>query len=125
VGAGCAHEKAMHPRPTSAGQVPPSPESLTRQWLTEAVCESVDAAVTSFDVEPISMGSTCRSRLSLSYQGDAAAVSPLPATVFVKSTARIGPSAPIVARTDETARENPARTGQAVVDLENFRTLDR
>ena len=87
VGRSYAYDWAVRPRPTSADEVPPGPESLTTRWLTEALCKDVDAVVASFAVEPISTGSTCRSRLSLHYDGDAAAVTRLPATLFAKSTA--------------------------------------
>jgi hypothetical protein len=86
-GRGYVYDRAKRPCPTSPDQVPPAPERLTTQWLTKALCNGLNAVVTSFDVEPISTGSTCRSRLSLRYDGDADAVATLPATAFVKSTA--------------------------------------
>lgn len=141
VGRSYAYDRAMRPRPTSAGEVPPGPENLTTQWLTEALCKDADAAVTSFAVEAISTGSTCRSRLSLRYEGDAAAVDQLPATLFVKSTAtfltrlqvgatggmsgevrfykRIAPTTPIVAPTGYYGICD-RRSGRSILLLEDL-----
>lgn len=87
VGRGYVYDRAMRPSPTSIDEVPPAPESLTTQWLTAALCKDTQASVASFEVTPISTGSTCRSRISVSYAGADDVIARLPSTVFAKSTA--------------------------------------
>ena len=44
-------EKVTNPRPTSLREVPPSPEHLTNEWLTLALCDGTPgAAVTGFEL---------------------------------------------------------------------------
>jgi hypothetical protein len=76
-------DSLFRPSPTTLDQVPPSAARLTDAWLTAALCPAGDVRVTGHRVEPISSGSTERSRLFLRYSDPTAG---LPSSMFVKST---------------------------------------
>jgi Phosphotransferase enzyme family len=75
-----------HDRPvTDLDQVPTSYRSITREWLTKAICRKVPGAeVHSFDLGERDDGSSNRRRISLVYN-DAGREAKLPPTVFCKA----------------------------------------
>lgn len=73
-----AKERVAPPRPTSLRQVPPSPEHLTEEWLTLALCDGVaGACVTGYELGPRNDGTSARRPLRVTYneQGRAAGLS--------------------------------------------------
>jgi hypothetical protein len=71
---------------TALRDVPPFSWAVSPEWATAAICAGRDARVVAVRHEPVSAGTTDRSRLHLEYTGDPAVVAELPASVFVKST---------------------------------------
>jgi Ser/Thr protein kinase RdoA (MazF antagonist) len=79
-------ERVTRPRPTTLREVPPGPESLTREWLTLALCDGVPGAeVTSFRFGDRHSGATARCHLTVEYNAAGRAVG-LPEHLFTKST---------------------------------------
>lgn len=75
-----------HDRPvTELDQVPTSYRSITREWLTQAICREVPGAeVRSFDLGERDDGSSNRRRITLRYN-EAGSRAKLPASVFCKA----------------------------------------
>jgi len=68
VGYHVAKEKLTQPRPTTLREVPPSPEALTTEWLTLALCDGTrGAAVTGFELGARNDGTSARRTLQVSY----------------------------------------------------------
>jgi hypothetical protein len=85
VGAQLAWERARNVRPTTLGDVPPSAEALTSEWLTAALCrDAPGAAVVHFDVFGGSDGTSSRRTLRVTYN-DAGKEAGLPTELFTKS----------------------------------------
>lgn len=75
--------------PTRIEEVPPSPEKLTPEWLTAALCaEHPDARVESFALTEGSDGTSSRRGLTVEYN-EAGRAAGLPSTLFTKSTAAL------------------------------------
>lgn len=73
------------PRPRTPDDVPAFPSAITPQWMT-LVLDRPGVTVTAARYEHMSSGTASRGRLHLEYDGPAAALADLPATIFVKST---------------------------------------
>jgi hypothetical protein len=85
VARSCLTERVTRPRPTTLRQVPPGPDSVTREWLTLALCDGVPGAeVTSFRFGPRDDGATARCPLTVEYNRTGREGG-LPAHVFTKS----------------------------------------
>ncbi|WP_181779263.1 phosphotransferase [Pseudonocardia pini] len=147
VGRGYLADVVRRPAARTAGQIPTAPERVTDEWLTATLCRGTGARVRSHRLEPISRGSTVRSRLVLEYEGaDGVDEQTLPPTVFVKATStfltrlqvgatggmsgevrfydRIGPSTPILAPTGYHGVCD-RRSGRSILLLEDLaRTRD-
>lgn len=83
-----AREKLLAPQTYQYGDVPSTPENVSTEWLTAALCRGVPRAEVEWArTAPHSMGSSTRWLVEVRYNaaGDAAG---LPATVFAKTTAR-------------------------------------
>jgi aminoglycoside phosphotransferase (APT) family kinase protein len=79
-------ERIRQPRPTLLGEVPPSVDALTNEWLTAALCRDTPGAwVTDFSTGSGSDGSTSRRALRISYN-NVGVEAGLPAAVYSKST---------------------------------------
>ncbi|HTK65503.1 MAG TPA: aminoglycoside phosphotransferase family protein [Pseudonocardia sp.] len=82
-------EKVRPHRPTDLSQVPASPDHLTTEYLTAALCARVPGAqVTGFTIGGGSDGSTSRAALTVTYN-DAGTAAGLPAEVFTKATPKL------------------------------------
>lgn len=86
VGRGYLRDRITGRTVTDLDDVPPFSWAVSPEWLTAALCADKDARVVGVRHEPVSSGTTDRSRLILEYAGSAEDVADLPATVFVKST---------------------------------------
>ena len=85
VGYHVGKERLTRPRPTSLRQVPPSPESLTTEWLTQALCDGTpDAAVLGYELGARNDGTSARRTMRVVYN-DAGRAAGLPEAVFTKS----------------------------------------
>jgi thiamine kinase-like enzyme len=63
-----AKERITNPRPVSLREVPPTPEHLTEEWLTLALCDGVPGArVTGHELGPRNDGTSSRRALRVSY----------------------------------------------------------
>ncbi|MEU4344510.1 aminoglycoside phosphotransferase family protein [Nocardia sp. NPDC023852] len=79
-------ERLLPARPTALTEVPRSPEFLTTEWLTHALCRAVPGAeVSSFTLGSGSDGSTSRRAVTIEYNAAGSAAG-LPVDVFTKST---------------------------------------
>lgn len=79
-----ARERLTPARPTAPGAVPPNPEALTTEWLTDALCGGRPGAeVTGFAVGGGSDGTSARRALSVTYNE---AGQGLPTALFTKSS---------------------------------------
>jgi thiamine kinase-like enzyme len=79
-------ERITTPRPTSLGSVPPSPEALTVDWLTAALCFGhPGAAVTGFNLGAGSSGTSSRRAFTVEYNA-AGTEAGLPTALFSKSS---------------------------------------
>lgn len=98
-----AFEAEDHNRPvTRANEVPPTYNSITREWLDAVLCaEHPGAKVTEFSFDERDDGSSNRRRIFLSYN-DAGQSAGLPATVFCKAAETLGNR--IVLGVSETAK---------------------
>jgi hypothetical protein len=76
-------DKLLRPRATAPDDIPAFPWRIDPGWLSAIICPE-GTRITRIDYEPVSSGSSHRSRLRLSYEGPAAAE--LPESLFVKST---------------------------------------
>src|SRR5271163_4444801 len=77
-------EKLRPRRPTDLAEVPASPEALTTEWLTAALCSGHPAArVSGFTIGAGSEGSTSRAPLTVAYNAAGRAAG-LPVEVFAK-----------------------------------------
>jgi hypothetical protein len=82
-------EKVLPRRPTDLAEVPASPEALTPEWLTAALCSGHPGAqVSSFTIGAGSEGSTSRAPLTVSYN-EAGRAAGLPVEVFAKATPKL------------------------------------
>ena len=80
-----AKERVTNPRPTTLRQVPPSPQHLTTEWLTLALCDGTSGArVRSFRLSGRDDGTSSRQRLTITYN-DAGDEAGLPTQLFTKS----------------------------------------
>ncbi len=99
-------EKLINPRPTKLAEVPPSPEHLTHEWLTVALCDGVHGArVESFELGPRNDGTSARRTIRVSYN-DEGRQAGLPEHLFTKSspglTTRLVSAAASLGRTEST-----------------------
>jgi thiamine kinase-like enzyme len=79
-----AERLRQQPR-TTLEDVPPSPETLTTEWLTQALCQRVPgAAVTGFELGPRNDGTSARRTVRVAYNA-AGRDAGLPEAVFTKS----------------------------------------
>lgn len=86
LGAHAVREKVRPVRPTSIDQVPASPELLTVEWLTAALCSAhPGATVTGYSLGGGSDGSTSRRAITVTYN-DAGTAAGLPTRLFTKAT---------------------------------------
>ncbi len=82
-------EKLRPRRPTDLAEVPTSPEALTNEWLTAALCSRHPGArVSGFTVGAGSEGSTSRAPLTVTYNAAGRAAG-LPVEVFAKATPKL------------------------------------
>lgn len=82
-------ERVRPRRPTDLAEVPASPEHLTVEWLSAALCrEHPGAAVTGFTLGGGSDGSTSRAALTVAYN-EAGRAAALPVEVFTKATPKL------------------------------------
>lgn len=80
-----AVERLTNPRPTTLREVPPTPDHLTREWLTLALCDGVPGAeVVSWTLSARDSGTSSRQRLTVTYN-DAGTRAGLPVHLFTKS----------------------------------------
>jgi thiamine kinase-like enzyme len=85
VGYQVTKETLTRPRPTSLREVPPSPESLTIEWLTAALCDGVPgAAVLDYQLGARNDGTSARRPIRITYNDDGRAAG-LPEALFTKS----------------------------------------
>ena len=85
VGYQIAKERLVRPRPTSLREVPPSPEALTTEWLTRALCDGVPgAAVLGYELGARNDGTSARRAMRMTYN-DAGRDAALPEALFTKS----------------------------------------
>lgn len=85
VGYHVTRERLARPRPTTLREVPPSPESLTPEWLTIALCDGVPgAAVVDFELGARNDGTSARRTMRVAYN-DAGRAAQLPEALFTKS----------------------------------------
>lgn len=88
IGAHVIWEQLTKPMPTDIRQIPPSVESLTRAWLTAALCaRHPGAEVVRFDLGAVSQGTTSRRSLTITYN-EAGQRAGLPTLLFAKATPR-------------------------------------
>lgn len=81
-----ARERLITPRPTMLREVPPSPEHLTNEWLTRALCDAVPGArVLDHHLGPRNDGTSARRTLSVDYN-DCGVTAGLPEFLFTKSS---------------------------------------
>src|SRR3954466_7124544 len=79
-------EQVTKPTPKRASEPPPSPERLTPEWLTDALCrQHPGAAVVGFELGTVAEGSTSRRPLRVNYN-EAGRAAGLPTSIFTKST---------------------------------------
>lgn len=82
-------ERVRPVRPTDLSDVPASPDLLTEEYLTAALCAGVPGAeVTGFTVGGGSDGSTSRAALTVTYN-NAGTAAALPVDVFTKATPKL------------------------------------
>lgn len=63
-----AKERAINPRPSSLSEVPPTPEHLTDEWLTVALCREIPGAkVLHHELGPRNDGTSSRRRLRVEF----------------------------------------------------------
>jgi len=106
-------EKVRPMRPTDLSQVPASPEHLTAQWLTAALCSGTPGAqVTAFTLGGGSDGSTSRKALTISYN-DAGTAAGLPSEVFTKATPKL------------TSRLITVPSGALFTEVQFYNTMQR
>jgi len=80
-----AKERLTSPRPTTLREVPPTPEHLTDEWLTLALCDGTPGArVVGHELGPRDDGTSSRRRLTITYD-DAGSAAGLPSRLFTKS----------------------------------------
>ncbi len=80
-----AAERLTKPHPATLREVPPGPDSVTREWLTLALCDGVPGAeVTSFQFGDRDDGATARCPLTVQYNR-AGQDAGLPVHLFTKS----------------------------------------
>lgn len=85
VGGRIIYERAMHPLARTLDDVPCSPNAITPEWLTAALCSQTSGAtVTRVVVEAVSAGTQERHRLHVEYN-EAGRRAGLPAAIFTKS----------------------------------------
>lgn len=85
VGGRIIYERAMHPLARTLDDVPCSPNAITPEWLTAALCsQTPGATVTRVVVEAVSAGTQERHRLHVEYN-EAGRRAGLPAAIFTKS----------------------------------------
>jgi thiamine kinase-like enzyme len=85
VGYHIAGERLRRRPRTTLLDVPPSPEALTVEWLTLALCQRIpDAEVTGFELGPRNDGTSARRTLRVTYNA-AGRDARLPEAVFTKS----------------------------------------
>jgi thiamine kinase-like enzyme len=78
-------ERITKPRPTNLRAVPPSPDHLTDEWLTLALCDGVRGArVLRHDLSGRDDGTSSRRRLTVTYN-EAGTAAGLPTRLFTKS----------------------------------------
>lgn len=85
VGYQIAKERLFRPRPTTLREVPPSPEALTTEWLTRALCDGVPgASVSGYTLGARNDGTSARRAMRVAYN-DAGRAAGLPEALFTKS----------------------------------------
>ncbi len=78
-------ERITNPRPTNLRSVPPSPDHLTDEWLTLALCDGVPGArVLRHELSARDDGTSSRRRLTITYNDEGTAAG-LPTRLFTKS----------------------------------------
>jgi thiamine kinase-like enzyme len=81
-----AKERVTNPRPVRLLEVPPSPDHLTDEWLTAALCDGVSGArVLSHELGPRDDGTTSRRTLRVHYN-DVGREAGLTEALFTKSS---------------------------------------
>jgi thiamine kinase-like enzyme len=85
VGYHVTKERLTRPRPTTLREVPPSPDALTTEWLTAALCDGVPGAVVqSFELGARNDGTSARRTVRVTYN-EAGQAAGLPSALFTKS----------------------------------------
>jgi len=85
VGYHVATERLVRPRPTTLREVPPSPEALTNEWLSAALCDGVAGAeVTGYTLGARNDGTSARRTMRVTYN-DAGREAGLEEALFTKS----------------------------------------
>ena len=85
VGYQVAKERLTRPRPATLREVPPSPEALTNEWLTRALCDGVaGASVLGYELGSRNDGTSARRALHVNYN-DVGREAALPEALFTKS----------------------------------------
>ena len=81
-----ARDRLKRSRPAEPGEVPPSVDALTPEWLTAALCSGVPGAtVTDFELSEGSDGTSARRPLEVTYNEEGVAAE-LPTALYTKST---------------------------------------
>jgi thiamine kinase-like enzyme len=85
VGYQLTKERLTKPRPTTLREVPPSPEALTNEWLTAALCDAVPGAeVLAYELGARNDGTSARRTIRVTYN-DAGRAAGLQEALFTKS----------------------------------------
>jgi hypothetical protein len=80
-----AKERVTNPRPTTLREVPPTPDHLTDEWLTLALCDTaIGARVIAHQLGDRDDGTSSRRRLTVTYD-EAGVAAGLPTAFFTKS----------------------------------------
>jgi thiamine kinase-like enzyme len=85
IGYHVAKERITKPKPTNLRSVPPSPDHLTDEWLTLALCDGVPGArVVRHELSERDDGTSSRRRVTITYN-EAGTAAGLPTKLFTKS----------------------------------------
>jgi hypothetical protein len=80
-----AEEQRLKPKATKSGDIVPTIDAVTREWLTDVLCgDAIGAEVIDFEVSLVSAGTHARHRLKVNYNL-AGVAAKLPTSIFTKT----------------------------------------